>query len=85
LGARTGCKLGVADSTPVVNIMDLVEYFVYVLVSRKDGKAYVGITNNLLRRYYQHAEGWVASTRKRRPLVMVHWESCLDRKVRKPK
>jgi putative endonuclease len=59
--------------------LETTEHFVYVLVSLKDGNAYVGISNNLLRRYYQHAEGWVTSTRERRPFVMVYWESCQDR------
>ena len=71
MGARTGCKLGVAGSIPVVSSMG---YYVYVLVSGKDGRCYVGRSNNLLRRYWQHANGLVRSTRCRRPLVMVHWE-----------
>ena len=55
-------------------------HFIYVLVSLKDGKSYVGQTNHLLRRYRQHAEGFVASTRNRRPLVMAHWEEFPDKK-----
>jgi len=53
--------------------------YVYILVSRKDGKCYVGRTNNLLRRFRQHSEGLVVSTRHRRPLVMVHWERLKDK------
>ena len=56
-------------------------HFVYVLVSLRDGNCYVGRTNNLLRRYGQHAGGMVASTRRRRPLLMVHWELLPNKKA----
>ena len=49
--------------------------YVYILVSMRDGLCYVGRTSNLLRRYRQHAEGLVASTKHRRPLIVAHWES----------
>ena len=29
-------------------------YYVYILASRKDGATYVGITNDLVRRLYEH-------------------------------
>jgi len=31
-----------------------VAYYVYILASRKDGATYVGITNDLVRRVYEH-------------------------------
>jgi putative endonuclease len=55
-------------------------HYVYVLVSLRDGNCYVGRTNHLLRRFWQHKEGLVASTKHRRPLVMVHWEALPDKK-----
>jgi putative endonuclease len=57
-----------------------MDHYVYVLVSLKDGRCYVGRSNNLLRRYWQHANGLVQSTRHRRPLIMVHWEMFSDKK-----
>jgi putative endonuclease len=57
-----------------------MDHYVYVLVSLKDGRCYVGRSNNLLRRYWQHANGLVQSTRHRRPLIMVHWEIFPDKK-----
>ena len=29
-------------------------YYVYILASRKDGAIYLGVTNNLIRRIYEH-------------------------------
>ncbi len=54
-------------------------YYVYVLLSEKDGNKYVGYTNNLKRRLVIHNAGRVRSTRNRLPMKLVHFEGCLDR------
>jgi putative endonuclease len=54
-------------------------YYVYVLVSEKDGNKYVGYTNDLKRRLVIHNEGKVRSTRNRLPMKLVYFEGCLDR------
>jgi predicted GIY-YIG superfamily endonuclease len=43
-------------------------WYVYVLSSRKDGKLYVGSTNDLKRRLKEHHDGLCKSTTHRRPL-----------------
>ena len=53
--------------------------YVYILLSKKDGKRYVGSTNNLKRRMKQHAEGKVVSTRNRRPLILIYKEVFEDK------
>lgn len=34
-------------------------YFVYIMASRKNGTLYVGVTNDLVRRAYEHREGLI--------------------------
>ena len=53
---------------------------VYVLRSEKDGKLYVGLTNDLTRRFEEHNKGRVSSTKGRRPMKIVHVEEYSNRK-----
>jgi len=41
-----------------------MNYWVYILASAPGGTLYVGVTNNLVRRTYQHREGKVAGSPK---------------------
>jgi putative endonuclease len=40
-------------------------YFVYILASKKNGTLYIGVTNDLARRTYQHKEGKGSTFTKR--------------------
>ena len=51
-----------------------MKYFVYILISKKDNKRYIGMTSNLQRRLFEHNAGLVKSTRNRRPLELLHKE-----------
>ena len=53
-------------------------YYVYILESIKDGNWYTGFTNNLERRFAEHEEGKVFSTKNRRPLKLIYFEACVN-------
>jgi len=54
--------------------------YVYVLYSRKDKNFYIGMTKDLRLRFEQHNDGYVISTKNRRPIVLVYYEACLDKR-----
>jgi len=41
------------------------QYFVYMLASKKNGTLYIGITNNLIKRVYEHRNNLVEGFTKR--------------------
>jgi len=49
-------------------------YLIYFLYSEKLGNIYVGCTNNLKKRLKEHQQGLVESTKKLRPLMLIHQE-----------
>ena len=57
-----------------------MEYFVYVLLSKKDKKFYTGFTNNLTERINKHNSGKVASTHHRIPFELVYYEVSYNQK-----
>ena len=53
----------------------MANYFVYILTNKPRGTLYVGVTNNLVRRSYEHHEGMVPGFTKRYGLKqLVHFE-----------
>ena len=50
-------------------------FYVYVLKSKKDGMLYTGSTNDLKRRFKEHNNGLVFSTKHRIPFALVYYES----------
>ena len=46
-------------------------YWVYILASKPGGTLYVGVTNNLVRRVYEHREGVAESFTKRYGVKML--------------
>lgn len=53
--------------------------YVYVLKSMSDKNLYVGLTNNLRKRFLEHNSGKVFSTKSRKPFTLIYYEACLDR------
>lgn len=50
-------------------------HYVYILKSLKDSKLYIGYTNGIVARLRKHNAGKVASTKSRRPLIVVYCEA----------
>ncbi len=50
-------------------------FYFYVLFSLKDGRLYKGATADLPKRVLRHNNGGTASTKNRRPLVLVYFEA----------
>jgi predicted GIY-YIG superfamily endonuclease len=56
-------------------------WYVYILSSKKDGKLYVGSTDDLNRRLEEHGQGQCESTRSRRPLELQAYVAVRDESV----
>ena len=52
-------------------------YYTYLLKSKKDGKMYVGFTNDLRKRLSQHNSGKSTYTKGRGPFEIIYYEACL--------
>jgi putative endonuclease len=56
-------------------VSDERTFYVYILASRPWGTLYIGITNDLLKRVFQHKEGLVEGFTKTYSVkTLVHWE-----------
>jgi putative endonuclease len=53
-------------------------HYVYVLKSVKDAKLYVGCTHDLKNRILLHNSGQVPSTKNRKPLKLIFYETFLN-------
>jgi putative endonuclease len=56
-------------------------WYVYILSSKKDGRLYVGSTDDLKRRLEEHRQGRCDSTRPRRPLELQAYVAVKDEAV----
>ncbi|PKP76310.1 MAG: excinuclease ABC subunit C [Alphaproteobacteria bacterium HGW-Alphaproteobacteria-3] len=56
-----------------------MSYFVYILASRKHGTLYIGVTNDLARRVFEHRQGIGSKfTKKYRVHTLVYIEEFRD-------
>lgn len=50
-------------------------HYVYLLKSKKDNKLYIGLTNDLKRRFIEHNQGLTKSTKHRKPFLLIYYEA----------
>ena len=53
-------------------------YYVYILASRKDGAIYLGVTNDLIRRIYEHRIKAVRSFTSKYNITRLVWFEIYD-------
>jgi putative endonuclease len=55
------------------------DYYIYILTNKKHGTFYIGITNNLMRRIYEHKNGIIKGFTKKYNLdKLVYFEQTTD-------
>jgi len=55
------------------------QYFVYILTNKKNGTLYVGVSNDILRRVYEHKNKLVDGFSKQYDLTSLVYYECFDR------
>jgi putative endonuclease len=70
-----GLRATLSSPTPGTNM-----FYIYILQSLKDRKLYVGYTSDLKKRFMEHKKGVVASTKNRRPLILIYYEAYRSEK-----
>ncbi len=53
-------------------------YYVYILLSQKDHRLYIGYTIDLKSRLVSHARGDNIATKDRRPFKLIHYEYFMN-------
>ncbi|HSW47539.1 MAG TPA: GIY-YIG nuclease family protein [Candidatus Saccharimonadales bacterium] len=55
------------------------QYYVYILASKRNGTLYIGVTNDLIKRIYQHKNNFVEGFTKRYNIhTLVYYEITKD-------
>ena len=71
---------GPKDQTRNLEVMnaDVMAYYVYILAGRKDGATYIGVTNDLVRRVYEHRIKAVPGFTSKYNIARLVWFEIYD-------
>lgn len=53
-------------------------FYTYIIQSKRDSRWYTGCTNDLRKRFKQHNNGDVPSTKGRGPFELIYYEACCN-------
>src|SRR5438445_11242167 len=56
----------------------IMSYYVYIVASRRDGAIYIGVTNNLVRRFYEHRIKAVPGFTSKYNITQLVWFEVYD-------
>ena len=54
-------------------------HYTYVLKSLRDNQLYTGCCNDLWKRFEQHNNSLISSTKSRCPFILIYYEACLNK------
>ena len=60
-------------------VRDSIFYYTYILQSKKDELWYTGYTLDLRKRFKEHNENKVLSTKNRGPFELIYYEACKNK------
>jgi predicted GIY-YIG superfamily endonuclease len=63
----------------IVWLATIMSYYVYIIASRKDGAIYVGVTNDIVRRIYEHRIKAVPGFASKYNITQLVWFENLPR------
>jgi len=53
-------------------------FYTYIIRSKKNGKWYTGFTQNLRKRFKEHNNNKIFSTKGRGPFELIYYEACVN-------
>ena len=68
----------IAGLDPAIHAAPVRNYWLYILASKRNGTLYVGVTNNLIRRMYEHQRCGVAGFTKQYDVKMLVYYERYD-------
>jgi putative endonuclease len=79
VASKSQIRIRKCDNTSGLNVTDdPAVYYVYILASRKHGTLYIGVTNNLIRRVYEHRSDVVRGFSTRYQVHLLVWFESYD-------